>query len=131
MSRATFYNNLTPKILPPGYTGIRKGQGVTEWYVDGKYHREDGPAVIWKDGEMEWLLHGHPIYRNTKILMHPVVPCRNQEYYRVDVDEPYVVLETDVVGYNIHTEKHITFTKVLCQYGVGYIPNLGGVFDKA
>lgn len=48
MSRATFYNNLTPKILPPGYTGIRKGDGVTEWYVDGKYHREDGPAVIWK-----------------------------------------------------------------------------------
>ena len=25
---------------------------------DGKYHREDGPAIIWKNGTQEWFLHG-------------------------------------------------------------------------
>lgn len=118
------------ETLPKNFTGIREYLGVRQWYVDGKFHREDGPAVVWNDSEKEWLYYGHPIYRNTMLLMHPVIPCRNHEYYRVDVDEPYIVLETDVVGYNSRLEKHVTFTKVMCQYGIGYIPNLPGVMDK-
>jgi hypothetical protein len=118
------------EVIPKNFTGIRTHLGIKEWYVGGKFHREDGPAVIWKDGEKEWLLHGHPIYRNTTLLMRPVIPCRNHEYFKVDVDEPYIVLETDVIGYDAHLEKNITFTKVMSRYGIGYIPNLPGVTDK-
>ena len=28
------------------------------WYKDGKQHREDGPAVITKDGTKQWMVHG-------------------------------------------------------------------------
>ena len=37
---------------------IRKG--YKEWYLNGKRHREDGPAVEYADGKQEW-------YRNDKL----------------------------------------------------------------
>jgi len=43
---------------------ILKGYVITEtllwrvWYLDGKYHREDGfPAIEWADGHREWYLN--------------------------------------------------------------------------
>ncbi len=32
--------------------------GIQEWYKDGKFHREDGPAYIHPDGTKEWYLNG-------------------------------------------------------------------------
>jgi hypothetical protein len=29
-------------------------EGVETWVKDGKLHREDGPAIVWKDGSVEW-----------------------------------------------------------------------------
>lgn len=28
------------------------------WYLNGKLHREDGPAVEWHDGTREWYSNG-------------------------------------------------------------------------
>lgn len=28
------------------------------WYVNGKLHREDGPAIEWKDGSQGWFVEG-------------------------------------------------------------------------
>ena len=28
------------------------------WELDGKAHREDGPALIWSDGSKSWWLNG-------------------------------------------------------------------------
>ena len=28
------------------------------WYLNGKYHREDGPAIEWPDGTKFWYLNG-------------------------------------------------------------------------
>ena len=30
----------------------------TRWYLNGKLHREDGPAFEWPDGSGEWYLNG-------------------------------------------------------------------------
>ena len=30
----------------------------TEWRRNGKLDREDGPAIEWYDGDMEWWLNG-------------------------------------------------------------------------
>lgn len=30
----------------------------TEWFLNGKRHREDGPAVEWVNGDQEWFLNG-------------------------------------------------------------------------
>ena len=29
-----------------------------EWYLNGKLHRVDGPAIIKHDGKKEWFLNG-------------------------------------------------------------------------
>jgi hypothetical protein len=36
-------------------------RGTIVWYnEEGFYHREDGPAVIYPDGEVEWYLNSEP-----------------------------------------------------------------------
>ena len=32
--------------------------GTKEWYLNGKCHREDGPAIEWADGAKQWYLNG-------------------------------------------------------------------------
>jgi NADPH-dependent ferric siderophore reductase len=33
----------------------------TEWFLNGKLHREDGPAVEWADGSRSWWLNGEQV----------------------------------------------------------------------
>ena len=42
------------------YTVKIDDEGTKRWYVDGKLHREDGPAIEWADGSKQW-------YRNGKL----------------------------------------------------------------
>ena len=28
------------------------------WYFNGELHRDDGPAIVWDDGVLRWWLHG-------------------------------------------------------------------------
>ena len=37
---------------------------MKEWWINGKRHREDGPAIIFRDGEVNWYLNH--IYFRTK-----------------------------------------------------------------
>ena len=49
------------KYLPTqeNFTGKKTTPGGTQLYfVDGKLHREDGPAVIWASGKVEFFLCG-------------------------------------------------------------------------
>ena len=32
--------------------------GTKAWYINGKFHRTDGPAIEWKSGTKEWYLNG-------------------------------------------------------------------------
>ena len=32
--------------------------GTKRWYKNGKFHREDGPAIEWYDGDKEWYING-------------------------------------------------------------------------
>lgn len=32
--------------------------GTSVWYLNGDLHREDGPAIITKDGYQEWWING-------------------------------------------------------------------------
>jgi hypothetical protein len=32
--------------------------GTQEWFLNGKYHREDGPAIILPSGTQAWCLNG-------------------------------------------------------------------------
>jgi hypothetical protein len=53
-------------VIPKDFTGIWEDcDGVEDILFfgilhckDGKYHREDGPAVEWANGSKEWWLNG-------------------------------------------------------------------------
>ena len=36
---------------------ITDGYGSQRWYLNGKRHREDGPAIVYTDGHQEWCLN--------------------------------------------------------------------------
>ena len=45
--------------IPKNYTGIIEwSDGDKEWYLNGKWHRTDGPAVERADGDKHWFLNG-------------------------------------------------------------------------
>src|ERR1700691_1668900 len=47
------------KKLPKNYTGIIEyPNGSIFYYLNGKRHREDGPAIIRTDGTLEYFLNG-------------------------------------------------------------------------
>jgi len=42
------------------FTGVVKDKNnIIVYYLNGKYHREDGPAVAYANGTKEWYLNGN------------------------------------------------------------------------
>jgi antitoxin component YwqK of YwqJK toxin-antitoxin module len=37
---------------------IEYADGTKSWHLNGKLHREDGPAIEWADGSKSWYLNG-------------------------------------------------------------------------
>jgi hypothetical protein len=42
-------SSITYEVTVNGYN--------TEWKLDGKFHREDGPAIEWADGSKSWWIN--------------------------------------------------------------------------
>lgn len=52
---------------------IEHADGAKAWYLNGKQHREDGPAIIHADGREEWWLDGERVTEDQfKIKTDPV-----------------------------------------------------------
>jgi hypothetical protein len=45
-------------IMPKNYTGSIETTDAIKWYLNGKLHREDGPAIEYANGTKEWYLNG-------------------------------------------------------------------------
>jgi len=41
---------------------IEFADGSKEWCLHGKWHREDGPAIEWADGTKVWYLNGEEVH---------------------------------------------------------------------
>jgi hypothetical protein len=53
--------------------------GIIRYRLNGKHHREDGPAIIYADGSQEWYLNGeHHRLDGPAIIW----PSGTQEWYR-------------------------------------------------
>jgi hypothetical protein len=49
----------SPTFINPYFTGcIEYPNGDRSWYLNGGYHREDGPAIEFESGSCEWYIHG-------------------------------------------------------------------------
>jgi len=38
---------------------VERSNGTKEWWLNGERHRTDGPAIEWSDGSKEWWLNGN------------------------------------------------------------------------
>jgi hypothetical protein len=45
---------------------IEWGDGNKEWYCHGELHRTDGPAIEWRDGDKCWYYHGEKVNCNSQ-----------------------------------------------------------------
>ena len=57
------YDNRTEWFLNGKYhredgPAIECSSGSKFWFLNGKRHREDGPAIEWANGDKEWFLNG-------------------------------------------------------------------------
>ena len=51
---------LNGKIHREDGPAVERASGYKAWYNNGKAHREDGPAIEYVDGPKEWWLNGIP-----------------------------------------------------------------------
>ena len=95
--------------LPTDFTGIAEHpNGSKLWYLNGKYHREDGPAREWADGSKEWWLNGNFIYE-----LKPI--------------GDYILIEDGLPSEVEWLGEQVTQRKLLTATGFMYIPNLPGI----
>jgi|ERR1700691_3117541 len=57
--------------LPENYTGIFDFCGSIYYYLNGKRHREDGPAVICLNGNGEYYLNGLIHREDGPVIIYP------------------------------------------------------------
>lgn len=62
-----FYEDIKHLKLCSG--SYREIDGVY-WYKDGYYHRKDGPAIEWYNGEKEWCLNGQDVFNSQENNLH-------------------------------------------------------------
>ena len=48
-----------------------------EWYINGKLHREDGPALIYKNGDCFWFVNGKKVTQEEHARLTKKVPTVN------------------------------------------------------
>jgi hypothetical protein len=51
--------------------GPHHSNGSTRWYLNGKLHREDGPASIWVEGRQNWYLNGERHRTDGPAIVYP------------------------------------------------------------
>jgi hypothetical protein len=54
--RGDKYWKLNGKYHREGGPAIESADGYKEWYIHGKLHRVDGPAIEYRDGRQSWYL---------------------------------------------------------------------------
>ena len=118
--------------LPTDFTGIVEFSDRTKkWWLNGKLHRVDGPAVEWANGTKEW-------YRNDK--RHRVDGpafeyadglkqwyLNNNFIYALEPLGDYILIEDGLPSDVEWLGQQVTQRKILTATGFMYIPNLPGI----
>ena len=58
----TKYWYLNGKRHREGGPAVVQSNGTKIWYLNGKYHREDGPAIEYADGTKGWWLNDEGVH---------------------------------------------------------------------
>jgi len=65
--------------------------GSRYWWLNGKRHREDGPAIEWSDGSKEWWLNGKELtekeFNKKKSCEGKVVEIDGKKYKLMEIED--------------------------------------------
>ena len=134
--------------IPSGFTGIIQNSISTKmWYLNGECHREDGPAIVFLNGENRWIKNGQlhredgPAYEcedGDKIwylngawiwrLKYCVVePSLKADEERLNISNCFVIEKwLPSTTNDTFNGIPVTFSKVMTEHGIRYIPDLPG-----
>lgn len=120
--------------------------GGEEWWVDGKLHREDGPAVIRSTGLKQWWFKGKILYQNNEAFTTPLIGVEttygkkssrskdnilhivdNTLFTQVADTTHYIVVAEDIAGYDEISDRPLKFKKILTDNSFAFIPELPGL----
>ena len=105
--------------------------GKKEWWLNGQYHREDGPAREWADGSKEWWLNDKrhrvdgPAYEDADGTKRWYLNCKH--VYALEPLGDYILIEDGLPSDVEWLGERVTQRKVLTEKGFMYIPNLPGI----
>ena len=57
---------------------IEGDDGYDSYFLNGKRHKEDGPAVIYADGHKEWWLNGKEVTEEEHKRLTSKAPCQGK-----------------------------------------------------
>jgi len=81
-----------------GYQFCIDNRGIKNWYKDGLFHREDGPAEEWPDGTKFWYLDGIEIPEEEFNKRTSIKPQKIDSKVKVLKDQKYLFLDTETGG---------------------------------
>jgi hypothetical protein len=118
--------------LPTDFTGIAElTNGAKAWFLNGKLHREYGPAREWASGSKGWYLNGKqhrvdgPAYERADGTKEWWL---NGEFsYKLEPIGDYILIEDGLPSEFEWLGKRVTQRKVLTEKGIMHIPNLPGI----
>lgn len=128
MRRITEEEFINLKINKPRtrFSGVvTSPMGWKRYYLKGKMHRTDGPALEMNDGHREWWWHGNLIAMSDFVHSAPDIHSPISKSMRLK-DQQFVEVEI-VKGTMYQDIDQIYFRKILCADGVFYIPILPGM----
>jgi len=67
---------LNGKLHRENGPAIEYVNGTKEWYLNGKRHRIDGPAIEWSNGDKYWYLKGKEVKEEDVIDFNPKITER-------------------------------------------------------
>lgn len=75
---------------------VYNSNGNVFWYLNGKLHREEGPAIEYVKGNRKWYLYGVEYTENEhKTKMRTIIFNRNIENSLDNVEDDTVIESTD------------------------------------
>ena len=79
-SKSWYLNGKCHREDGPALEGVN---GYTAWFLNGELHREDGPAVEWGDGTKDWYLNGKELTEEE----HKKETRKHKEYTVSELEE--------------------------------------------
>ena len=73
-SKSWYLNGKRHREVGPA---IEYADGSKWWYLNGELHREGGPAIEWADGSKEWYLNGVEV--TPEMVLQYAVDSKNEK----------------------------------------------------